>query len=203
MTTSVNGFGTNHVGTRPLTNEEFNNWRKYLPTIITDEEDGAIYTFKKESYCISTESIVILGLPIIPLKTAVISYIERKGSSNWHYFEHYYPAGKNHIYWEHVKHTWEFYYTFFAMVISIVTPLLIPNNYFWTGLSGFWVLMGGFWLLFLLMRLSLVFPEEIRHTYNNIKNLPSPIGSIIIFGIIFIIFISIGFLINWFLQFFK
>jgi hypothetical protein len=94
MTFTLNGCGTHLIGARQLTSVEFDKWSIDLP----------VKPYKPHpQFYIGTETIVLLFLPVIPLKTFVYYHTD----SN-HYVPCFYPSGGG-VYWPHVKNRWEFY----------------------------------------------------------------------------------------------
>jgi hypothetical protein len=116
MTSTVNGIGTHLSGNRPLTEEELVKWSRHLPI-------RPYYTHPE--FRIATESFVLVFVPIIPLRTYVFHYGDKKLMSS-QYIIDYYPAGKGNVYWEHVKNSWVFYLPLLIIFLTLLFVYFIP-----------------------------------------------------------------------------
>lgn len=115
---TVNGIGTSHVGTRQLTETEYRLWSSHLPHHVRIKDKNEAYLLDKGHYLITTESFVILGVPIIPLKTIVIFCPKTGFLESEKYVEVFHPAGENNIYWKHILGIPHFYLGYFFIFLA-------------------------------------------------------------------------------------
>lgn len=113
MTYTLNGFGTELIGTRPLKHEEYKMWYGSFPI-----------KYPQNQLMIATEWWSALWLPVFPRFTFVIHYLDNNsgfgfiGSGNKHRYQIiYYPAGKKKVYWKHIG--------IFSMIGFAITWILI------------------------------------------------------------------------------